>query len=60
MLEKLGRDGEQIMELYLSKDQKTCELVEACDSYFSVKLNRSKLMELIRDLTDIADRMRED
>jgi len=59
ILEKLSYEEGRILDLEISEDKSYVELSEACDSFFSVKLDKSSFGELIDELKVIHSQMEE-
>ena len=57
ILEKLSYDEGRVVTVEVSKDKKTVELEEACDSYFSVNLNKEEFGVLIDELKAMHEQM---
>lgn len=48
---------ERVMDFFISKDRKICNLYEGCDTHFSVKLNKKEMYTLAKEIKALADTM---
>jgi len=57
ILERLNYYNGRVLELDVSVDKKTVNLMEQCDQYFSVDLTKEEFGKLIKELNQIYDSM---
>lgn len=57
ILDRLRSCENRVVDITLSPDKKSVELMEACDDWFYVNLNKQEFGQMIQELQELHDQM---
>lgn len=58
-LERLSCDNGRVVDFDISSDERTVNIVDGCDVYFSEAFDKKEFGELLDELADIYNRMKD-